>query len=116
MEENEETLALLQLGIEAELPAKKETVKIASNGTATAEIAAEEETMTSAATERLEAAKEKSPFVAQVIGEVCPDSVVEVDDEPMDDMETELLTEFQANDSDAEVERIEETPASPPQS
>ena len=104
------------MGIEAELPTKKDTVKIAANGTATDETGTEEDTMTTAATERLEAAKEKSPFVAQVIGEVCPDSVVEVDIETMDDMETELLTEFEANDGDSEIERIEEAPASPPPS
>ena len=110
MEENEETLALLQLGIEAEVPAKKETVKIATNGTETEETIPEEGKHTAAAHERLEAAKEKSPFVAQVIGEVCPDSIGDANDDAMDDMETELLKEFEANEIDAVVEVVEESP------
>ena len=73
LEESEEEMAMAQLGIE---PAE---AKKAANSTETEE--AQEDLLVSAAAERLEETKEKSPFVAQVIGEVCPE-VVEDTEEP----------------------------------
>lgn len=69
LEESEEEMAVVQLGIEPEQAKKK-----ALNNTETKD---EESDFISAAAERVEATKEKSPFVAQVIGEVCPESKAE---------------------------------------
>ncbi|KAL3912444.1 MAG: hypothetical protein SGARI_001155 [Bacillariaceae sp.] len=81
-EENEEDMALVQLGIDPEdIKAKK-----AVNGTSTEN--KDEDAYTAAAIERIGETKEKSPFVAEVIGDVCPEAeeedekAAEVEDEP----------------------------------
>jgi monovalent cation:proton antiporter-2 (CPA2) family protein len=108
LDKTEQEMALAQLGIEQERTKKK-----AVNGT----VAEEEESdrIFVSAAERLEKTKEKSPFVAEVIGVVGPKSVAE-DGEDMetlisqvvgdvrpesvseveveDDIETEVLIEF----------------------
>lgn len=66
-EENEEDMALVQLGIDVE-DVKKKTV----NGTNVEDD--DVDMYTVAAIERIGATKEKSPFVAEVIGDVCPDA------------------------------------------
>ena len=95
LEQNEEDMALLQLGIEPEKKKDKVNVSNVASESATADDDddddEDERPTAMAAAERLEAAREKSPFVAQVIGEVCPDSLNVDDDE---DMETEIDEEF----------------------
>ncbi|KAG7352257.1 glutathione-regulated potassium-efflux system K+/H+ antiporter [Nitzschia inconspicua] len=65
-EENEEDMALVQLGIDVE-DVKKKPV----NGTRADD---DEDKYTAAAIERIGATKAKSPFVAEVIGDVCPEA------------------------------------------
>ena len=67
-EENEEDMALVQLGIDPEDIKSKKAV----NGTSTEDN--EEDAYTAAAIERIGETKEKSPFVAEVIGDVCPEA------------------------------------------
>ena len=111
LDQSEEDMALVQLGIE---PAK---IKNPVNGTEPAE--KDEAGRISAAAEQREKSMEKSPFVAQVIGDVSPGSVAEDEDDdddeadmasqvvenalsvveseemrPEDDMETEVLGDF----------------------
>jgi hypothetical protein len=82
LDKTEQEMALAQLGIEQERTKKK-----AVNGT----VAEEEESdrIFVSAAERLEKTKEKSPFVAEVIGVVGPKSVAE----DGEDMETLVLTQ-----------------------
>jgi voltage-gated potassium channel Kch len=69
-EENEEDMALIQLGIDPEEMKKKAAVK----GMPKDDGDEEEDMFTEAAKERIVETKEKSPFVAEVIGDVCPDA------------------------------------------
>jgi monovalent cation:proton antiporter-2 (CPA2) family protein len=68
-EANEEDMALVQLGIDPEnIKARKKSV----NGTSTSD--EDEDAYTAAAIERIGETKAKSPFVAEVIGDVCPEA------------------------------------------
>lgn len=75
--ESEEEAALVQLGIipDAKPPVPLTLSSSAANATDAGSARAE------AASGRREQALQKSPFVAQVIEEVCPDSICEDDDE-----------------------------------
>jgi CPA2 family monovalent cation:H+ antiporter-2 len=66
--ENEEDMALLQLGIEPDTFKKKSSKDNGEDNDGEMRSAAE------VAAERIEATKEKSPFVAEVIGDVCPEA------------------------------------------
>lgn len=113
LEENEQELALLQLGIDVVERKEKEKEKIAATEKAAAAALVSSKNQTEvtsgdeegkgggekeqrlparveAAAERRGEAKEKSPFVAQVIEEICPDSICESDDTNKEEPE-ELL-------------------------
>lgn len=120
LEQNEEELALMQLGIDIE--EKEETEKVTVQAAAitvnatdvspsstvdevdgdSKEEGTDEEdeqrvpARVEAAAERIEEAKEKSPFVAQVIEEVCPDSICEsdeIDDEELEELLVKVASE-----------------------
>ena len=100
--ESEEDMALVQLGIEPE--AKKPV-----NGTSSSEEPLGEDELVSAAKERLEETKEKSPMVAQLIGEVCPE-IVE-DDKKLDlesiDSDDAIVVESSAVDDTAVIAALD---------
>jgi CPA2 family monovalent cation:H+ antiporter-2 len=116
LEESEEEMALVQLGIV--IPKK-----FSANGTVIEDDQAPD--FNAAAAERVGATMKKSPMVAQVIREVCPESSAvdgsEIDDtsseaiievqslevDDLDDMETEVIIEFQ-NKTKAPVVAIED--------
>lgn len=103
-EETEEDMALMQLGIDpVEMKKKKPTTD------RTPEDGDDDESdyLTAAAAERIEETKEKSPFVAEVIGDVCPEAeadvkaeiVVEIDDETVENrsggaLDAEVIMDF----------------------
>jgi monovalent cation:H+ antiporter-2, CPA2 family len=72
MEEDEEITALLQLGVSV----SKESD---SDDTGDSDDDPDEDALDKAASERRVAVKDKSPFVAEVIEEVCPGSVLDTD-------------------------------------
>eukprot|EP00529_Nitzschia_sp_RCC80_P005665 CAMPEP_0113481870 /NCGR_PEP_ID=MMETSP0014_2-20120614/22629_1 /TAXON_ID=2857 /ORGANISM="Nitzschia sp." /LENGTH=1030 /DNA_ID=CAMNT_0000375375 /DNA_START=82 /DNA_END=3174 /DNA_ORIENTATION=- /assembly_acc=CAM_ASM_000159 len=85
-EDNEEDMALTQLGIEPELAKKKKSLP-ASNTTlvenddkGAQDDDEDDDPLASAAHERIVETKQKSPFVAEVIGDACPEA--EIDTEP----------------------------------
>jgi CPA2 family monovalent cation:H+ antiporter-2 len=100
-QEDEEESALYQLGIDpGALWKEKDKEKSQKKTVAEKKEPVDEvdyDEMVSAAAERLEKAKAKSPFVAQVIGEVCPESLEEAE---RDDMETKVLAELDKNSTD----------------
>jgi CPA2 family monovalent cation:H+ antiporter-2 len=106
LQEQEEDMALLQLGIEPEEDKKKkssdEPGPINDQGAQEGQSEENRQMTTAAAAERLEKTKEKSPFVSRIIGEVCPDSVTEVK------LETELVD---ASPIDGETELVNASPA-----
>jgi voltage-gated potassium channel Kch len=87
LQQDEEEMALLQLGIEPEEEKKSEqkiNVQLVRSGPDDDDDEDFFEYVVEAAAERRAETKEKSPFVAQVIEEVCPDSaktVIEVEPE-----------------------------------
>ena len=97
-----EESALLQLGISVEEKEKEkvkvaEPVPVSGNSTeASVDGAAREGDdkviRTEAAAERRSETKEKSPFVAQVIEEVCPDSICEDNTEDVESSETDTVS------------------------
>lgn len=96
LEDSEEEVALLQLGIDYAVKRKK-----ATNATDTEpkddgqdDEEPTENRRAEAAAERRVAAKEKSPFVAQVIEEVCPGSVCEDDSDAEGDISAEAVAEL----------------------
>jgi voltage-gated potassium channel Kch len=102
-QEDEEESALFQLGIDPsalwkEKGKEKPQKKPDSDRK---EPASEDEDyydeFVSAAAGRLEEAKARSPFVAQVIGEVCPESLEEAE---RDEIEAEVPNEFDKNSTD----------------
>ena len=107
LEKDEEQMALLQLGID--LVPKKDPEKVEPQiDVEVREIEEEEEadedSFVEAAAERFDEAKESSPFVAEVIGEVCPESTkVAVDCEDDDNENCEIVPET--------VEFVQEAPA-----
>ena len=86
LEENEEEVALLQLGISLEEPAPKPPSK-ETQPDADPKPEEDERSAREAAAAERRAALEKSPFVAQVIEEVCPGSANEDDDDAVCDPE-----------------------------
>ena len=86
LQENEEEAALLQLGIESK----------PKNGTEFSDSPAgrDEARLIEAAAERVDATKAKSPFVAQVIEDVCPGIANEGEDEVADPVvsDSELIS------------------------
>jgi len=118
LEDNEEEVALLQLGINVDELRQKQTdqpAAEAANKTDTTSSDDDSEdsavidaevvpTRKGAAAERRDQAKEKSPFVAQVIEEVCPDSVCDPDDIEDEKLE-EVLEAYDAGNKE-QVARI----------
>lgn len=99
LEEAEEEAALVQLGIQVKkppLPTSPVPTNTTTTSTTEPEGAEEEsdeydfEELEEAAAERYQETLEKSPFVAEVIGDVCPDALT---DEPIADTVTEAETE-----------------------
>jgi monovalent cation:H+ antiporter-2, CPA2 family len=121
LDENEEALALLQLGITAEEPKKKDSVKKPIDKTTAVDVAVVvEDSQIAAAAERVEATKEKSPFVAKVIGDVSPQSAVQAQAivvEVKPEVKPEVLIEVASigNMESIEVKQGNETAATPPQ-
>jgi monovalent cation:proton antiporter-2 (CPA2) family protein len=75
-EENEEDMALIQLGIDPDEIKRNKGV----NGTSSSN-KDDEDKFTEAAKERIVETKAKSPFVAEVIGDVCPEAEEDDDDD-----------------------------------
>jgi len=99
MDKEEEEVELLQLGIDSKRSNSTSVTssKGASGGNetaATGEVWDDDEKRREAAVERRKEAEEKSPFVAQVIEEVCPGSADEACDAP--DTEAAELAEMAA--------------------
>ena len=77
LEETEEDMALVQLGIEPQQLKKEVSLTnttISTDDTVVPEDDDETDELTAAAADRYEQSKEKNPFVAQVISEACPES------------------------------------------
>jgi monovalent cation:proton antiporter-2 (CPA2) family protein len=119
LDENEEETALLQLGIAAPAPpVKKKTSVAVEEASKSGEKEEKEEdddkakgdkkssSRKKSAKERASAAREKSPFVAQVIEEVCPGSVTG-DGDDMDaekpDFAAQLVQQVANNIKDADM-------------
>jgi len=68
--ESEEDMALVQLGIDPEVRKKKNEIRTTTAEDGEGDVPSEK----SAAANRIEETKEKSPFVAEVIGDVFPES------------------------------------------
>lgn len=97
--EDEEESALFQLGIDpSSLLKDKEKSQKKPDSEKNEPVGEDDfDEMVHLAAGRLEEAKERSPFVAQVIGEVCPESLEEAG---RDEMETKVLDEFDKNLTD----------------
>lgn len=106
LQETEEGLALAQLGIDPEVTKKKTTQS--SGSEEDIGVVAEKEVgkFKTAAAERMEETKEKSPMVAQLIGEVCKTTVEDSPVKPEIDVEIEPDL---SNSTDAVVLRSENT-------
>merc|ERR1711957_332694 len=89
--ESEEDMALVQLGIDPEERRAERKKESNSNNTS------------SSAKSRIEETKEKSPFVAEVIGDVCPEA--EEDFEPEIVIET-IFSEEENQNGDVEVVEV----------
>jgi CPA2 family monovalent cation:H+ antiporter-2 len=121
LEKDEEEIALLQLGVTRNVPKGATVVETV------AKVDNDEDEKDSSrkksAAERAGAAREKSPFVAQVIQEVCPsddydepekvEQFIKVPEDPVNDKETEIdpdMEEAQAIQSAAALKNETETP------
>lgn len=107
LEADSEEVELLQLGISSAAPDTKSKTTKPSNYT---EISEEDRSanLQKVAAERREESKEKSPFVAQVIEDVCP----EIGEEPQKDakaLEAATTTELQDNSSEDNAKSDEST-------
>ncbi|GKY90872.1 hypothetical protein MPSEU_000060000 [Mayamaea pseudoterrestris] len=121
LRENEEELALLQLGIAAE--EDEDAVSATRSSSTVVDVKVDDDDddderaeIVEAAAERSKKAQERSPFVAKVIQEACPDSICAEDDDleivlskagivPVVDSDDEFSTEVDADMAQAQEER-----------
>jgi monovalent cation:H+ antiporter-2, CPA2 family len=101
-EETEEDMALMQLGIEPENRDKKK-----QSGNSTIVDEEEEDFATAAAAKRIVETKEKSPFVAEVIGDVCPEAEMDSQAEVLVVEVADTLVEEDIPPSEISIDALE---------
>eukprot|EP00529_Nitzschia_sp_RCC80_P005117 CAMPEP_0113451838 /NCGR_PEP_ID=MMETSP0014_2-20120614/6541_1 /TAXON_ID=2857 /ORGANISM="Nitzschia sp." /LENGTH=1036 /DNA_ID=CAMNT_0000343199 /DNA_START=156 /DNA_END=3266 /DNA_ORIENTATION=- /assembly_acc=CAM_ASM_000159 len=88
-EDNEEDMALTQLGIEPELAKRKKnlpasnTTSVENDDKGAQDDDEDDDPLASAAHERIVETKQKSPFVAEVIGDACPEAEIDTESEAL---------------------------------